>query len=176
MAIPVAAGVAVARALAGWVGQRKSNPGVYTMGNQKYIRKVAEGTAPITDAWLNNRAARDLPKLEKLLQVQPGTLNPGIPSTADVLSASPSMPGGAWATPQGVQPATSQLPPMWYGANAPSGGGKRRRKSKAKSARRGGTRRKRGGAKLKFGSPKWRKKYLGKKNAKVKRAKRAVAA
>lgn len=171
MGIPIAAGVAVGRAIVGHF-QRKSNPGVYTLGNQKYLQNVAKGTAQITDAWLNNRAAQDLPKLEKLLQKQPGASGP-LPSTADVLSSSPTMPGGGWATPDGVQPASSRLPPLWFGGNAPAGGtrksSKRRKGSSSKrkassSKRRKASRSKRrGGKKLAFGSPAWRKKYLKKK-------------
>lgn len=166
MGIPIAAGVAVGRAIVGHF-QRKSNPGVYTLGNQKYLQNVAKGTAQITDAWLNNRAAQDLPKLEKLLQKQPGASGP-LPSTADVLSSSPTMPGGGWATPDGVQPPTSQLPPLWFGGNAPAGG--KRKTTKRRKAKRAGKRktrsqakRKRGGKKLAFGSPAWRKKYLKKR-------------
>lgn len=166
MGIPIAAGVAVGRAIVGHF-QRKSNPGVYTLGNQKYLQNVAKGTAQITDAWLNNRAAQDLPKLEKLLQKQPGASGP-LPSTADVLSSSPTMPGGAWATPDGVQPASSRLPPLWFGGNAPAGGKRKttkRRKAKRTGKRKasGKAKRKRGGKKLAFGSPAWRRKYLKKK-------------
>lgn len=169
MGIPIAAGVAVGRAIVGHF-QRKSNPGVYTLGNQKYLQNVAKGTAQITDAWLNNRAAQDLPKLEKLLQKQPGASGP-LPSTADVLSSSPTMPGGGWATPDGVRPASSRLPPLWFGGNAPAGGtrkaSKRRKASKGKASKRrkatSSAKRRKGGKKLAFGSPAWRRKYLKKK-------------
>lgn len=172
MAIPLPVAVAGGRAVLKLIGKQfarhSGTPGTYTLGNQKYLQHVAAGTAPITDAWLNNRAARDLPKLEKLLQVQPGASGP-VPSTADVLSSTPLMPGGAWATPQGVQPAAGPVPPLWFGGNGTGGGGRRRKKSKSK-ARRATSSRKRSGRKLKFGSPAWRKKYLSKKGARKARA------
>lgn len=142
---------------------RRANPGVYTLGNRKYLGKVAEGTAQLTDAWLNNRAAQDLPKLEKLLQTQPGASGP-MPSTADVLSSSPTMPGGGWATPDGVQPPSSRLPPLWFGGNGPAGGTRKRKASKKrKASSKRSSAKKAGGRKLKFGSPAWRKKYLKKR-------------
>lgn len=78
------------------------------------------------------------------------------PSPA-VLRMSPVMPGGAIATSSGMAPRTAS-PPATFGGRRASAGPKRRRK---KAATRSTTKRR--GRKLKFGSPAWRKRYLGKK-------------
>lgn len=166
MAVPIAVIAPVLKAGAGLIGKqfaRKSNPGVYTLGNRKYLGKVAAGEAPLTDAFLVNRASKDAPQLAKLLQVQPGASGP-LPATSDVLSSTPTMPGGGWATPQGVVGAAGPLPPLWFGANAPTrSGGRRKAKRKASGSRRkASSSKRRAKGKRKgpaFGSPAWRKKY-----------------
>lgn len=113
---------------------KKSNPGVYSLGNQKYLRNVRKGTAQVTPDFIKR-----------------------FPSTAELLRRAPTMPGGAIATPQGVQPVLN-LPPMEYGGSArASSGGTRRRTRKRRAS---GTRRKR---RLKFGSKAWRAKYQRKR-------------
>lgn len=79
-------------------------------------------------------------------------------STAQVLKASPVMPGGAVASPGGMRPAMAN-PPARYG----SGGGPRKRRLSSivgRKRKRAGAKR---GRKLKFGSPAWRAKYLKKR-------------
>lgn len=71
---------------------------------------------------------------------------------ASVLRSTPIMPGGAVSTPGGMKAADGGTPPMSFGG----GGGTKRRTTKTKAARR------RKKAKLKFGSPAWRKKYAPK--------------
>lgn len=79
-------------------------------------------------------------------------------STAMVLHASPVLPGGAVATSSGPK-APMVNPPASYGGGG-GGGVTRRRKATTKKRRKAGTKRK-----LKFGSPAWRKKYMGKRRA-----------
>lgn len=86
-------------------------------------------------------------------------------STAQVLKASPVMPGGAVSTPGGMAPPMA-TPPAQFGGGRLSGVVKRRRATKKKRAA-SSTRRR--GRKLKFGSPAWRAKYL-KKRRRTKRA------
>lgn len=76
--------------------------------------------------------------------------------TPSVLRSTPIMPGGAVSTPGGMLPAGyggGQPPTSFGGARASSSS--RRRKRRAAP-----TTRKRRKARLKFGSPAWRKKYL----------------
>lgn len=94
--------------------------------------------------------------------------------TATALRKSPVLPGGAIATTRGPtpRPLTGAAPAGLLG-----GGTKRRRKRKAtrersmrrKSRSSSGGRRKRS-RRLKFGSPAWRKKYLGHGRKRRKRA------
>lgn len=105
-------------------------------------------------------------------------------STAEVLRASPVMPGGGVATPYGVEPAAyGAYPPGYYGGGM-SGftRPKRRKPRKAATKRRSSTskrtsskKRRSSGRKLVFGSPAWRKKYLSKAYL-AKKAKRRKAA
>lgn len=76
---------------------------------------------------------------------------------AQVLRASPVLPGGAYATASGPMPKAS-APPRTYGGKRTAKKSYTRKKSRAK-ARKGG--RKRTTRKLKFGSAAYRKKYLG---------------
>lgn len=171
MGVPIAVVAPVLKTAVGKIGShfaRKSNPGVYTLGNRKYLGMVEKGEAPLTDAFLLNRAGGstvDARQFAKILQKQPGAEGP-LPATSDVLSSTPTMPGGAWATPDGVIGATSSRPPLWFGAPVPGGSGtrrKRRRSSSKRKAKGSSSKRKAKGRKLKFGSPAWRKKYLKKR-------------
>jgi hypothetical protein len=76
-------------------------------------------------------------------------------STAQVLRASPVMPGGAVSTPGGMKAPMVNPPARFSGS---SGGGPMRRKKR--KATRAAPRRK--GRKLKFGSKAWRAKYVKK--------------
>lgn len=89
--------------------------------------------------------------------VRPGGVS-GSYYPRQVFSSTPTMPGGAVATPSGVVPAVSPTPPMQY-----AGSGTRTKRSaprRKKASSRKTTKRK---TKLKFGSPAWRKKYMKKK-------------
>jgi hypothetical protein len=86
-------------------------------------------------------------------------------STPRIAAASPVMPGGSFATPQGIMAPGGGLPPATYGGSRTSGPKRKRRSSSSRrssrarsSARRRGGRK---GRKLKFGSAAYRKKYLG---------------
>lgn len=74
-------------------------------------------------------------------------------STAQVLRASPVMPGGAVSTPGGMR-APMVTPPARYSGAGPKAHGTKRKKRKATSSPR------RKGRKLKFGSKAWRAKYV----------------
>lgn len=80
-----------------------------------------------------------------------------------VFSETPVMPGGAIATPGGVQAASGTPPRSFGGARAPTRSSRPRKRTTT-------TRKKKssGGRKLKFGSPAWRAKYM-KKGRKKKR-------
>lgn len=96
-------------------------------------------------------------------------------STAQVLRASPVMPGGSVATPYGPQSAPEgAFPPGYYGGGLSGFVKPKRRKprKKAKPAlrKRVTTRRKSTGRKLKFGSQAWRKKYLNKPKKRKRKA------
>jgi hypothetical protein len=82
----------------------------------------------------------------------------GVRPPAAILRASPVMPGGAFATPSGMAPRSAAPPAAYSGAG---GAPKKRRKKTTRSTTKRRTRSK--GRKLKFGSPAWRKKYLGKR-------------
>lgn len=71
---------------------------------------------------------------------------------------SPVLPGGAIATRSGPVAATGAAPPLNFSGSAPV---KRKRKKRSSSRRRSSAKRRGGKRKLKFGSPAWRKKYLG---------------
>lgn len=91
----------------------------------------------------------------------------------NILRSSPVMPGGAVAAPSGIAPQAGTPPIAYGGGTAPlllrqqaagwainrtrGGGAKKRKKSSGSSIKR---RRSKGGRRLKFGSPAWRKKYL----------------
>lgn len=86
-------------------------------------------------------------------------------STPRIAAASPVMPGGSVATPQGIMAPGGGLPPASYGGRA-TGKSKRKRRSSSSrrsSRARSSSKRKRGSGKrrLKFGSAAYRKKYLG---------------
>jgi len=75
---------------------------------------------------------------------------------------SPVLPGGAIATRSGPVAASGTPPATFSGSVS-----KPRKRRKAKRSRaRSSTKRRRSGRKLKFGSPAWRKKYLGKRRKK----------
>jgi hypothetical protein len=88
--------------------------------------------------------------------------------TITALRKSPVMPGGSIATPRGVQPRPLGLQSGARSLTA-SGKPKKRRRRRASSSSRSSYRTSRGRSKrrtthkrrLKFGSPAWRKKYLG---------------
>ena len=86
---------------------------------------------------------------------------------AAVLRAVPIMPGGAVATSSGIAPRGAPLPAQLGGSSA---GGTKRKRRKSTTKRRASSGRKRRGRKLKFGSPAWRKKYLGHGRRKKRRA------
>jgi hypothetical protein len=100
------------------------------------------------------------------LRAQPRPTFPGLGyGTPQVLRASPVMPGGGVATSAGIMAPGGGLPPASYAAKS-GGGRKRKRKStsaRSSSRKRSGKKRGRGGRKLKFGSPAWRKKYMRKR-------------
>jgi len=106
-------------------------------------------------------------------------LSKGFRSTAQVLKASPVMPGGSVATPSGVAPAPdSGMYPASYGPGGYRAPARRKPRRKRKAAtrkaakRRSGssTRRRTRGRLPKFGSPAWRKRFgLDKKRRKAKK-------
>lgn len=83
--------------------------------------------------------------------------SPGI-MTAVQRRQSPVLPGGAIATRSGPVAASAGTPPRQFGG---SRSGKRRSSSRSTSRKRSSRKRGGGGRRLKFGSPAWRKKYLG---------------
>lgn len=104
-------------------------------------------------------------------------ISKGFRSTAQVLKASPVMPGGSYATPYGVAAAPdSGMYPQAFGTMKAPARRKPRRKKKAatrkprSSSKRTSSRRKTRGRLPKFGSPAWRKKFgLDKKRRKAKK-------
>lgn len=100
----------------------------------------------------------------------------GIRAPVGVLRASPVMPGGGVATPQGIMASGGGVPPTTYagqpGALWRQAGGmastlsRRGSKSKTKSSRprksRAPSKKRTAKRRLKFGSPAWRKKYMKK--------------
>ena len=93
----------------------------------------------------------------------------GVRPPPAILRASPVMPGGAVATTRGIV-ARSASPPASFAGVSSGSSSKPRKRRKATST--GKKRRTRSGRKLKFGSPAWRKKYLG--HGKRKRRRRAA--
>lgn len=90
--------------------------------------------------------------------VRPSVSVPG-PS---VLRLSPVLPGGAVATSRGPTARSTGVPPATFGGGKISKPGRRRKSSSSRRSSGKRTGRKRStGRKLKFGSPAWRKKYLG---------------
>jgi hypothetical protein len=82
-----------------------------------------------------------------------------------VLSETPTMPGGGIATARGIVPQDSGTPPASFGGSGARGARTRKkRRSSGGSAR--SSRKRSSGRKLKFGSPAWRKKYMKKRRAK----------
>jgi hypothetical protein len=99
--------------------------------------------------------------------------------TATQLRRSPVMPGGAVATRGGVANRPAVAPMSLGGAGSSRSGGTTRRRKKrsastARRSRRSSARRRTGRRKLKFGSPAWRKKYLGHGRKKRRRKSRAA--
>lgn len=99
-----------------------------------------------------------------ILRARPSYIPHTVPISPQVLRQSPVMPGGSWATPQGIMAPGGGLPPASYGSLRGNTGRrkkKRRSSSSRKSSRaRTGSKRRGGGRRLKFGSPAWRKKYM----------------
>ena len=93
---------------------------------------------------------------------KPVSIMPPIPTydTASLLSQSPVMPGGGVATPSGTVGAMAN-PPKTYGGSHRSTRKTKRRTIRA--AHRSTKRKKKSSRRLKFGSPAYRKKYLGHK-------------
>ena len=77
-------------------------------------------------------------------------------------AASPVMPGGSIATPQGIMAPGGGVPPATYGGRRTGAAKKKRRSSASRrsSSARSSGKRKSGKRKLKFGSAAYRKKYL----------------
>lgn len=80
-----------------------------------------------------------------------------MPSTPRLQQMSPVLPGGAIASPTGPR-ASSGTPPLTYSGQ---GSSMRKRKRRSTGRKRSTKKRRAGKRKLKFGSPAWRKKYLG---------------
>lgn len=124
------------------------------------LRSVIHSKAPMSSTPLKINilgSNRSIP----ILRAKPG----GALSTPRIAAASPVMPGGAIATAQGIMAPGGGLPPSTYGGRR-TGGKKRKRRSsssrRSSRARSSGKRRSgRKGRKLKFGSPAFRRKYLG---------------
>jgi hypothetical protein len=89
-------------------------------------------------------------------------------STPRMQQASPVLPGGAIATRSGPV-AASGAPPLNFSGSTPA---KRKRKKRSSSRKRSSAKRSGRKRRLKFGSPAWRKKYLG--HGRRKRRKRAA--
>jgi len=92
-----------------------------------------------------------------------GRLPGGAPFSTPVLrAASPVMPGGSIATPQGIMAPGGGVPPATYGGRRTGAAKKKRRSSASRrsSSARSSGKRKSGKRKLKFGSAAYRKKYL----------------
>lgn len=89
-------------------------------------------------------------------------------STPRLASSSPVLPGGAIATRSGPTVAAG-IPPLAYsGSSSPTRKRRKRSTSRKRSTRKRSGRKRR----LKFGSPAWRKKYLG--HGRKRRRKRAA--
>lgn len=89
----------------------------------------------------------------------------GVGYTPQVLRMTPILPGGAISTPGGIRPSSGGVPPKSFGGGSRSRGGRLRGMTAATGRRKrssGATKRsgKRGGRRLKFGSPAWRAKYM----------------
>lgn len=105
-------------------------------------------------------------KTPTLMRAAGGVLTSSVPR---LQSASPVLPGGAIATRGGPVPQSGATPPLSYAGGGSSITKRRRRKSsRARSGKKRSGRKRR----LKFGSPAWRKKYLG--HGKKRRRKRAA--
>lgn len=109
-------------------------------------------------------------KVSKLAQIAKGPVR----STGMVLKMSPVMPGGAVATPYGVMPPMSVVPPAYYGPNGTGAPRPRKRRKASTAKRRSSTRSTRRrttkGRLPKFGSPAWRKRFgLDKKRRKARK-------
>lgn len=89
-------------------------------------------------------------------------------STARLAQLSPVLPGGAIATRSGPTAASGATPMTYGGSSSTSPRKKRRKSSRARSTTKRTGRKRR----LKFGSPAWRKKYLG--HGRKKRRRRAA--
>lgn len=103
--------------------------------------------------------------------MSPTLLRPGTRavSTTRLQQLSPVLPGGAIATRSGPIAATGAPPISYSGSSSSSPKKKRRKSSRSRSTRKRTARKRR----LKFGSPAWRKKYLGHGRRKKKRRRAA---
>lgn len=82
-------------------------------------------------------------------------------STPRIAAASPVMPGGSIATPQGIMASGGGLPPTTYAGSRSSGKKRKRRSTSSRKSSRARSSKRRSGKRLKFGSRAYRQKYLG---------------
>lgn len=146
---------AAAGALAGGTifGKGKVGSRLNLLSNQLLSSKSPMSTSPLKINVLGS--SRSIPILRAKAAVSP--------STARVASNSPVMPGGSIATAQGIMAPGGGVPPSHYGGSRSSGKRRKRRSTSSRRSSRARSSRKRRGGKrrLKFGSPAYRKKYLG---------------
>lgn len=127
------------------------------------ISKVAGTVGNLLDAKKSMGTTQAKLKQAVLLRGNPNPLRGKSTMTggwlgASVLRSTPIMPGGAVSTPQGIMASGGGAPPVSFGGARSSSSGRKRKSSRKRS-----TPRKRRKAKLKFGSPAWRKKYMRKR-------------
>jgi hypothetical protein len=145
--------VAAPLALGGPLGAVAGKLGSSLLGSVLHSKSPMSGTPLKINILGSNRSI-------PILRAKPG----GMPvSTPRIASASPVMPGGSIATPQGIMAPGGGVPPSTYGGSRSSGGKRRRRStsSRRSSHARSSKKRRSGKRKLKFGSAAYRKKYLG---------------
>jgi hypothetical protein len=154
--LPIPGGGLLGKVAGGLIAAKRplSNPKMALAGTAiSILRGKNPGASPVFGG--GSLGARGLPVLRA--------------STPRLQSNSPVLPGGAIATRAGPV-SQAGTPPLNFSG---SGTVKRKRRKRSAKRSRASSRRRTRGRKLKFGSPAWRKKYLG-HGRKRKRRRRAA--